>query len=287
MKRTKFGSCLLATLLTVVLALSSVVPTRAANCEEWYAKRGMFDKEGDNENGYTIGSRGDTGYSMIRYGEKFDLLSTEIEFSFKTYPTDGKSQEVWAYMQFGLDLKEKSFLNSLEKNEETGTIEFILWQRADGKFQMSLFNGYERVYIVIQQDFDYDAVHTLSFADKAVGIFLVFDGIPYSQVDFTSAFEQHTGENAGNTYFAVGGQQGYEFTNLKIKPLEKVDTPQAAPNNGSNKKPSKLGDLLEEEEPVNEGMSPLLYIPIGITGILVIVLICLILKHKQKKKTTE
>lgn len=238
-KINAFCSVLISAFLLAGALSPALTATAAGNCEEWYARLGLIDKAGDNENGYTIGSRGDSGASLVRLENQFDILSTEIQFSFKAYPTDGVSDEVWAYMAFGRDFKDKTLLHSAEENRESGCVELILWQRAGGGFNLSLFNDYENAVIAID-DFDFDAVHTLSFSQKSVGIYLVFDGVPYTTLDFTTPLEQHIGENAGSTYLALGGMDGYEFSNLRIISGENI-TDANVPN--ASARGSKLGDI--------------------------------------------
>ncbi len=297
-KRTRIMLCRF--LLSLLLLAGSVIPSfssaAAGDCEEWYARTGLIDKSGDNENGYTIGSRGDSGFSLARLDNKFDILSTEIQFSFKAYPTDGISNEVWAYMSFGLDFDDRKILHTSEENKASGLIELILWQRAGGGFNLSLFNDYEHVVIAIE-NFDFEAVHTLSFSEKSVGIFPVFDGVPYTNIDFSSALEKHMGENAGNTYLGVGGMDGYEFSNLKIVHLEQTEPPASsgeAPNITDGG--SKLGDIEDapaktepEPEPEESGLSPLAITLLlgGIAAVLVIVIVVILLVSKHKKKETD
>ena len=269
----------------------------ANNCEEWYAKAGLIDKAGNNEEGYTIGSRGDSGYSLARLDNQFDILTTEIQFSFNAYPTDGTSTEIWAYMSFGLDFDEKTILHTTDENKESGLIELILWQRAGGEFNLSLFNDYEHAIIAIE-NFDFDAVHTISFAEKSVGTYLIFDGMPYTTVDFSSALEKHTGDYAGSTYLGIGGIQGYEFSNLKLVPIEKTETPEVeAPNTSSGG--SKLGDIDISDEPVDSKPEteitnnnefqffPLVVILAGIAVVIIIFIIIIIRVSKHKKKPSD
>lgn len=238
-KMKAFCNVLISAFLLAGALFPALTTQASGNCEEWYARLGLIDKTGDNENGYTIGSRGDSGPSLVRLEEPLDILSTEIRFSFKAYPTDGVSDEVWAYMSFGRDFKDKTLLHSTEENREAGCVELILWQRAGGGFNLSLFNDYENAVIAIDE-FDFDAVHTLAFSQKSVGIYLVFDGVPYTTLDFTTALEKHIGENAGSTYLALGGMDGYEFSNLQIIPGENI-TDGNVPN--ASAKGSKLGDM--------------------------------------------
>ena len=296
--RVKLLCFLFSTFLLAGSILPSFTSAAAGDCEEWYARTGLIDKSGDNENGYTIGSRGDSGYSLARLDKKFDVLATEIQFSFKAYPTDGVSNEIWAYMSFGLDFDDRKILHTADENRESGLVELILWQRAGGGFNLSLFNDYEHAVICIDE-FDFDAVHTLSFSKKSVGIYLVFDGMPYTLQDFTLPLEKHMGDNAGNTYLGVGGLDGYEFTNLKIAPLEQKETPETPTPDSSIDGSNKLGDTDisdkpaetdPEPEPVKRGFQ---FTPFsiallsGIAAILVIAIVVIILVSKHKKKPTD
>ena len=114
--RVKLLCFLFSTFLLAGSILPSFTSAAAGDCEEWYARTGLIDKSGDNENGYTIGSRGDSGYSLARLDNKFDVLATEIQFSFKAYPTDGVSNEIWAYMSFGLDFDDRKILHTADEN---------------------------------------------------------------------------------------------------------------------------------------------------------------------------
>ena len=296
-KRLKMFCFLTAAFLFGSSIFAPFTSTAASDCEEWYAKAGLIDKAGNNEEGYTIGSRGDSGYSLARLDNPFDILTTEIQFSFNAYPTDGTSTEVWAYMSFGLDFDEKTILHTTDENKESGLIELILWQRAGGGFNLSLFNDYEHAIIAIE-NFDFDAVHTISFAEKSVGTYLIFDGMPYTTVDFSSALEKHTGDYAGSTYLGIGGTQGYEFSNLKLVPIEKTETPEVeAPNTSSGG--SKLGDIDISDEPVDSKPEteitnnnefqffPLVVILAGIAVVIIIFIIIIIRVSKHKKKPSD
>lgn len=287
-KKRTFCCFLLSTFLLAGTLFTTIPSIAAGSCEEWYARLGLIDKEGDNENGYTIGSRGDSGPSLVRLEDSLDILATEIQFSFRAYPTDGVSDEVWAYMAFGRDFKDKTLLHTAEENKESGLVELILWQRAGGGFNLSLFNDYEHAVIAIDE-FDFDAVHTLSFAQKSVGIYMVFDGVPYTTVDFTTALEKHVGENAGSTYLTLGGMDGYEFSNLRIIPGENIadgNVPNAAA------KGSKLGDLDNTDK--NAGPAPAastsFFTPFklaamgGVAAVLIAAIGILLVLGKRKKK---
>ncbi len=302
-KRTKITLC--SILCSAFLLTGSILPsftsTAAGDCEEWYARTGLIDKSGDNENGYTIGSRGDSGYSLARLDNKFDVLATEIQFSFKAYPTDGVSNEMLAYMSFSLDFDDTKILHTADENRESGLVELILWQRASGGFNLSLFNDFEHAVVAIDE-FDFDAVHTLSFAKKSVGIYLVLDGMPYTQLDFTTSLEKHMGENAGNTYLGVGGLDGYEFSNLKIRPLEVKEPPKdQTPSDSSIDGSNKLGNVDIDKEPAKAEPEPepvekagFQFTPLttalilgGIAAVLVIAIIVIVLVSKRKKKPTD
>lgn len=295
-KRTKikFLCFLFSSFLLAGLILPVFTSAAAGDCEEWYARTGLIDKSGDNENGYTIGSRGDSGFSLARLDKKFDVLTTEIQFSFKAYPTDGVSNEMWAYMSFGLDFDDRKILHTSDENRESGLVELILWQRAGGGFNLSLFNDYEHAVITIDE-FDFNAVHTLSFSKKSVGIYLVLDGMPYTLQDFTLPLEKHMGDNAGNTYLGIGGLDGYEFTNLKIVPLEQKETPTESSTNSSISGSNKLGDAdipdtPTEAEPVESSFqfTPLtIALLSGIAAILVIAIVVIVLVSKHKRKPTD
>lgn len=286
--RKKNGAKWCSLLLVILMVVTAFVPATtvsAKNCEEWWTRRGLVDKAGDNENGYTIGSRGDTSFTVCRYEEKLDIMATEIQFSFKAWPTDPKLKDSWAYLNFGTDFKESSFVASHEENMKTGRIQILIYQRKEGGFHLNVYKDFEHAVIAIN-NFDFEAVHTLSFEEKALGIFLVFDGIPYTGFDFTDMFEKHTGENAGNTYFAVGGYEGYEFTNLKIVPKEKKEVlpdDYVAPDSSGG----KLGDTeIDEPEEVEETfeMTPAIIAAIAISGVTVIAAIIITIYVVKKKK---
>ena len=284
----RFAVVALAVFLVVTFMFTFTAS--AVNCEEWYTRRGMVDKAGDNEKGYTIGSRGDTSFTVCRYGEQLDIMQTEIQFSFKAWPTDPRLTESWAYITFGTDFKENSFMTTSENNREYGRIQIIMYQRLNGTFHLRLYNDYERA-VITKENFDFDAIHTISFEEKALGIFLVFDGMPYTEVDFSTLLEKHIGENAGKTYFAVGGYEGYEYTNLRILPKEKKEVEPVsydAPNNSSG----KLGDDYEEpaEDVVEETkVKPVVVVLCSVGGALlvgcaVLTTVIIVKKKKSKKK---
>lgn len=282
----KWCSLLLAVLMLVTAFVPATTASAAGNCEEWWTRKGMVDKAGDNENGYTIGSRGDTSFTVCRYEEQFDILATEIQFSFKAWPTDPNLKDSWAYLNFGLDFKDSSYMTTKENNLEAGRIQILIYQREAGGFHMNVYNGTEYAVISMEK-FDFDAVHTLSFEEKALGIFVVFDGMPYTNYDFTEMFEKHMGDNAGKTYFAVGGYEGYEFTNLKIVPKEKKEVSPddyVAPDNSGG----KLGDTTveEPEEDVEETfqMTPAIIAAIAISGVTVIAAVVITVYVIKKKK---
>ena len=286
--RKKNGAKWCSLLLVVLMVVTAFVPATtvsAKNCEEWWTRRGLVDKAGDNENGYTIGSRGDTSFTVCRYEEKVDILATEIQFSFKAWPTDPNLKDSWAYLNFGLDFKESEFLSSREENAPTGRVQLTLNQRADGAFHLYIWDNELRGVIKLN-NFDFDATHTISFEEKAMGIFIVFNGAAWTEYDFSSVFEKHVGENAGNTYIAVGGYEGYEFTNLKIVPKEKkVVSPEdyVAPDNSGG----KLGDTeIKEPEEVEETfqMTPAIIAAIAISGVTVIAAIIITIYVVKKKK---
>ena len=282
--RTKWCSLLLVGLM-LITAFVPATTVSAKNCEEWWTRKGLVDKAGDNENGYTIGSRGDTSFTVCRYEEKLDIMATEIQFSFKSWPTDPKLKDSWAYLNFGTDFKESSFVAPYEENMKTGRIQILIYQRKEGGFHLNVYKDFEHAVIAIN-NFDFDAVHTLSFEEKALGIFLVFDGIPYTGFDFTEMFEKHTGENAGNTYFAVGGYEGYEFTNLKILPKEKKEVSPndyVAPDNSGG----KLGDAnVEEPDVETDGfkLTPAVTVAIVISGVSLVAAIVIVIYVIRKKK---
>lgn len=293
--RIKFCCFLCSLFLLASSILPSFTSSAAGNCEEWYARTGLIDKSGDNENGYTIGSRGDSGYSLVRLDKKFDVLATEIQFSFKAYPTDGVSTEMLAYMSFGLNFDDRTILHTADENRESGLVELILWQRAGGGFNLSLYNDHEYAVVAIE-NFDFDAVHTLSFAKKSVGTYLVFDGMPYTLLDFTTPLEKHTGENAGNTYLAVGGLDGYEFTNLKVAPLEVKESPkEQTTSNSSIDGSKKLGDIENnssetdaEAEQTGFQFTPLMFTLLGgIVFVLVIAIVIILIIRKHKKANLQ
>ncbi len=292
--RIKSGARACSLLLIVLMLISAFIPATtvsAKDCEEWWTKRGLVDKAGDNENGYTIGSRGDTSFTVCRYEKQLDLLASEFQFAFQAWPTNGKQDDQWAYINFDLDFNDSTFLRKREENAVTGRVQICLNQHKDGTFTFWVYdNGLRTLFK--RKNFDFDAVHSISFEEKAMGIFLVFDGVPWLGYDFTPIFEKHIGENAGKTYFAVGGNEGYEFTNLKILPKEKKEVSVedfVAPDNGGG----KLGDL-ETEAPVEEidegfQLSPVL-IAIGIsvvTLIAAIIITSYVIRKKKGKKTKE
>lgn len=290
--KRKFGVTLCSVLLAVFTIVAALVPASTAyagNCEEWYTRRGLVDKAGDNENGYTIGSRGDTSFTVCRYGEQIDILATEIQFSFKAWPRDPNLTDSWAYITFGRDFKESSFLATADKNAETGRIQLLLYQKWDGQFWLHMYNGQE-MRVLHLSNFDFDAVHTISFMEKAVGTYLVFDGQPYTDHDFSSVMEPHIGENAGKTYFAVGGYEAYEFSNMKIVPIEKQTASgedYVAPNNPGG---GKLGDLDsdEEEEVDAEPRKELLFITIGtVVTAVILASVLIVMKRKSKSKQIQ
>lgn len=290
-KKSRLCSFIIAAFMITSLVLPSFTSQAGSVCEEWHAKMGLIDKSGNEEDGYTIGSRGDSGVSMARCDLRFDLLATEIQFSFDAYPIDGVAQESFAYIGFGLDLDDKKMLGTAEENAEAGRIEFILWKRADGKLTMSLFNGVEKAVLSID-NFDFEKVHTISFVKRSIMTMLVLDGTPYSSFDFSPYLEKHEGDNAGKTYLTVGGLQAYEFSNLKIVPTEKQEE---STQQSTTKKPSngKLGDIEFEEEDtmVDENNSnDILWLGLITVGSVVIVsgcVACVLLLAKRKKKVTD
>lgn len=278
-------------LLVILMMISVFVPATtvsAKNCEEWWTKRGLVDKAGDNENGYTIGSLGDTSFTVCRYEEQLDIMATEIQFTFKAWPTSGGSDDMWAYMNFGLDFEDTTFIRKIDENAPLGRVQIMLNWDPDGTFTFWVADDGIRT-IFKSKNFDWDAVHTLSFEEKSMGIFLVFDGTPFVGYDWTPLFEKHLGENAGKTYFAVGGNEGYEFTNLKIVPIEKkVVNPEdyVAPDNGGG----KLGDI-ETEAPVEEEegfqWTPAIVVAVSISGVTVLVAIIITIYVIRRKKVRK
>lgn len=57
--------------------------------------------------------------------------------------------------------------------------------------------------IVVEENFDFSAEHTLAFTESISGDYLVFDGIPYSSTSFQKYLDFHKGGK--KTYIRVGG----------------------------------------------------------------------------------
>lgn len=250
----------LAVLLLTAVCFLSWGDTAKAALEDWATTFGMVEKYGNDEDGYFIYGKGDVDSSCLDYEVPFDLMKTEISFKFEAHPFGDFYEETWAYLAIYPYSNDPKWVAdyTYEENQEAGRIEFLLEQHKDGSMSFCLFqNPISRSLITIP-DFDFDAVHTLSFEEKAMGTFPVFDGMPLGEVDLTKEMQKHVGENAGSSYLRVGGLQQFSYEHLKLteletpaegeKPAETIETDTKA----SDKPVRKLGSLAgadEKEEP--------------------------------------
>ena len=250
--------------LTAVLVMAVVlfmVPAQVARAElsDWRTTFGLVEKYGNDEDGYFIYGKGDVDSSCLDYEVPFDLMNTEISFKFEAHPFNEYFDATWAYLAIYPYSNDPNWISAYtyEENQAAGRIEFLLEQHADGSMGFCLFqNPIARTLINIP-DFDYEAVHTISFEEKLMGAFVVFDGMTLGEVDLTQEIQKHIGENAGNSYLRVGGLQQFAFEHLKIGTLEAK--PDAEPTQtetkdpaASDKPPKKLGSLADKEDDEQE-----------------------------------
>lgn len=205
--------------MAAVIAAGSAMSASAA-LDDWWPMQGLPVINGSDA-GYTISSPGDTGVGLVNYQTTFDILKTEVNFTFDAWSTDPNATEMWAYVSFasttdrsGMD--DAEMLQSMEANEACGRIELILWHKPNNTFVLSLWNGGGEAVMMTLDNFDFTLPHSLSFQEKFDGYYLCFDGAPLGAVNFNKFLEHHTGDNAGTTYLRVGGQQAFSFNGLKF-----------------------------------------------------------------------
>lgn len=250
--------------LTAALALAAVLFTTStqiahAELEDWATTFGLVEKYGNDEDGYFIYGKGDVDSSCLDYEKPFNLMESEIQFRFEAHPFNEYYTETWAYLAISKGTDGKKWLTNYtyEQNQADGRIEFLMEQHSDGSMTLCHYQYPVNVELITVPDFDYEAVHTISFAEKAMGTYVVFDGMALGSVDLTPEMEQHIGENAGSSYLRVGGLQQFEFEHLKINKLEtqpdtKPTQPDETKNPTDSNKPSKLGDLAGKDKPSDE-----------------------------------
>ncbi len=298
--------------LTAALALAAVLFTTStqvahAELEDWATTFGLVEKYGNDEDGYFIYGKGDVDSSCLDYEVPFDLMKTEISFQFEAHPFNEYFEETWAYLAIYPYSNDPKWISeyTYEENQEAGRIEFLLEQHTDGSMGFCLFqNPVSRTLINIP-DFDYEAVHTVSFEERLMGTFVVFDGMTLGEVDLTQEMQKHIGENAGNSYLRVGGLQQFAFEHLKIEELEAK--PDTKPAQSETKDPEKsdepvkkLGSLANNEKKpseddetqtsdIKESGFPLMWIWVILLAVIILAAIVtiVVLIVKQQKRTKE
>lgn len=223
--------------MAAAIAVGGVMSASAAVDDWWPTQPALLAIDGD-DSGYTISSPGDTGVGLANYQTTFDILTTEVKFTFDAWSTDPNATEMWAYVSFAStsdrpDMDDGEMLQPMETNEACGRIELILWHKPNNTFVLSLWNGGGEAAMMTLDNFDFTQSHALSFQEKFDGYYLCFDGAPLGAVNFNKFLEHHTGDNAGTTYLRVGGQQAFSFTNLtfgEITPTTTKPTTTGDPN---------------------------------------------------------
>lgn len=251
--------------LTAAMAFAVVmfmVSTQVAHAalEDWATTFGLVEKYGNDEDGYFIYGKGDVDSSCLDYEKPFDLTKSEIQFKFEAHPFNEYYEETWAYLAIYPVSNDTKWLYdyTYEENQAAGRIEFLLEQHKDGSMGFCLYQHPVSRKLIDVPDFDYDAIHTISFEERLLGTFVVLDGMTLGEVDLTQEMQKHIGENAGNSYLRVGGLQQFAFEHLKIVELE--EKPDAKPTQSattgstkSDKPVKKLGSLANQENKTSEG----------------------------------
>ncbi len=289
-----------AMVLVSVLVMTSTQVAHAA-LEDWATTFGLVEKYGNDEDGYFIYGKGDVDSSCLDYEVPFDLMNTEISFKFEAHPFNEYFESTWAYMAIYPYSNDPKWISdyTYEENQAAGRIEFLLEQHTDGSMGFCLFQNPVSRTLVNIPDFDYEAIHTISFEEKLMGTFVVFDGMVLGEVDLTQEMQKHIGENAGNSYLRVGGLQQFSFEHLKIGALEVK--PDAKPVQSVTKNPAeankpvdKLGSLAEkwdnntQENNAEEVGFSLMWLWVILLAVVVIaaivVIVVLVVKQKGKKE---
>lgn len=299
-------------LLTMISFLGSGQTARAA-LEDWATTFGLVEKYGNDEDGYFIYGKGDVDSSCLDYEVPFDLMKTEISFRFEAHPFGDFYEETWAYLAIYPYSNDPKWIAdyTYEENQEAGRIEFLLEQRKDGSMAFCLFQNPVSKPLITIPDFDFEAVHTLSFEEKAMGTFPVFDGMTLGEVDLTKEIQKHVGENAGNSYLRVGGLQQFAFEHLKLMELkesaegaeEKPSDAGGADTQASEKPVRKLGSLAgakedveaesqeqipEETVPKDAGSQMIwLWVLLATVIVLAVMIIVIVVVKKRKSKKGE
>ncbi len=313
--------------LTSLMALGTAAflmtgqPVQAA-LEDWATTFGLVEKYGSDEEGYFIYGKGDVDSSCLDYEAPFDLMKTEISFKFEAHPFNEFYDQTWAYLAIYPEPNDSKWLYdyTYEENQEAGRIEFLLEQHTDGSMAFCLYQHPISTVLIEIPDFDFERVHTISFEEKLMGTFVVFDGMALGEVDLTKEMQKHIGENAGNSYLRVGGLQQFAFEHLKLTELEGAaeggtaaePEPERTEPKASDKPVRKLGSLASQnaeeeeaagdEEQATEGEdqgvpgqkeaagqtgSSLLWICVALAVVIllaVIVMIAVIVKRRKKQK---
>ncbi len=251
--------------LTAALALAAVLFTTStqiahAELEDWATTFGLVEKYGNDEDGYFIYGKGDVDSSCLDYEKPFDLMKSEIQFKFEAHPFNEYFEETWAYLAISKGADGMKWLTdyTYEQNQADGRIEFLMEQHKDGSMGFCLYQHPINRTLINIPDFDYEAIHTISFEERLMGTFVVFDGMVLGEVDLTQEMQKHIGENAGSSYLRVGGLQQFAFEHLKIEELE--EKPDTKPTQSETKEPEKsdkpvkkLGNLANQENKPSEG----------------------------------
>lgn len=259
-KKSKCWRCMV--LFTAMACFLFSGQTAQAALEDWATTFGLVEKYGNDEDGYFIYGKGDVDSSCLDYEVPFDVMKTEISFKFEAHPFGDFYEATWAYLAIYPYSNDPKWITdyTYEENQEAGRIEFLLEQHTDGSMAFCLFQNPVSKPLITIPDFDFEAVHTLSFEEKAMGTFPVFDGMTLGEVDLTREMQKHVGENAGNSYLRVGGLQQFAFEHLKLTeleasaegtdPAEGADSEAAKELNAgaSNQPVRKLGSLASSEE---------------------------------------
>ena len=235
-------------------------------------------------------------------------MKSEIQFKFEAHPFNEFYEETWAYLAIYPVSNDTKWLYdyTYEENQEAGRIEFLLEQHKDGSMGFCLYQHPISRKLIDVPDFDYDAIHTISFEERLMGTFVVLDGMALGEVDLTQEMQKHIGENAGKSYLRVGGLQQFAFEHLKIEKLE--EKPDTKPTQTETKDPEnsdepvkKLGDLAgkednkpeEKDEPqagdTEESGFSLMWIWVILLAavILAAIVTIVVLIVKQQKRTKE
>ncbi len=241
-------------MLASVLFMTSAQIARA-ELEDWGTTFGLVEKYGNDEDGYFIYGKGDVDSSCLDYEKPFDVMKSEIQFKFEAHPFNEYYDQTWAYLAIYPVSNDTKWLYdyTYEENQRDGRMEFLLEQHKDGSMGFCLYQHPISTKLIDIPDFDYEAVHTISFEERLMGTFVVLDGMTLGEVDLTQEMQKHIGENAGNSYLRVGGLQQFAFEHLKIKELEvKPDTTPtqttAKDPEASSKPVNKLGSLAGKED---------------------------------------